>query len=78
MQERLSRDAALSYLAEEAGKRRKHYMPEKGPVFVEIALAGAKWQEFSWRHSTKWQLTSMFAAHCVRVAGGHSHLIGNS
>src|SRR5215475_13891961 len=58
------------------GRPRQH-IPDTLSVAAEDVLAGAKWQNISWRTGTKGKLRARFAAVRVRVADGSPQRIND-
>jgi SRSO17 transposase len=52
------------------GRPRKRHIPDILSTAAEDMLAGAKWQNISWRTGTKGKLKARFAAVRVRIADG--------
>jgi SRSO17 transposase len=52
------------------GRPRKRHIPDILSMAAEDMLAGAKWQNISWRTGTKGKLKARFAAVRVRIADG--------
>jgi len=59
------------------GQPRKRPVPDVLSLHAEDMLAGAEWQEVSWRMGTKGALKARFAAVRVRTADGEPQRIGD-
>jgi SRSO17 transposase len=59
------------------GRPRQRHVPDLLSVPAEDKLAGAEWQEVSWRRGTKGGLKARFAALRVRIADGTPQRIGD-
>ena len=59
------------------GQPRKRHVPDVLSLHAEDMLAGAEWQEVSWRMGTKGALKARFAAVRVRTADGEPQRIGD-
>jgi SRSO17 transposase len=70
-------DVRMIWPVAKRGRPRRRHVPDILSMAAEDMLAGATWQNISWRTGTKGKLKARFAAVRVRVADGPPQRIGN-